>query len=70
MPDGKPAGVPCIHLDAEFRCALFGDPSRPEVCAKFDAEEYVCGKDREQALHIISDMEDMTTPIIHTKELR
>ncbi|HRZ01930.1 MAG TPA: YkgJ family cysteine cluster protein, partial [Burkholderiaceae bacterium] len=24
MPDGKPAGVPCAHLDADLRCALWG----------------------------------------------
>ena len=33
MPDGKPAGVPCVQLDASQRCRIFGHPSRPACCA-------------------------------------
>ena len=68
MPHGKPAGTPCIQLDDEYRCKIFGQPERPEVCAKFAAEAYVCGDNREQALMIISDMEETTTPML-SKEL-
>jgi len=32
MPQGKPAGVPCVQLDARLRCRLFGQPERPVVC--------------------------------------
>ncbi|MEN9889340.1 MAG: hypothetical protein RL559_1377, partial [Pseudomonadota bacterium] len=31
MPQGKPAGVPCVQLDAQRRCKLFGLPERPAV---------------------------------------
>ncbi|MBS7673106.1 YkgJ family cysteine cluster protein, partial [Vibrio cholerae] len=32
MPQGKPAGVRCVHLSAEQLCQLFGQPQRPAVC--------------------------------------
>jgi Fe-S-cluster containining protein len=50
MPAGKPAGVRCVHLDADQRCELFGDTRRPAVCAEFAAEEEICGVDRKEAL--------------------
>lgn len=62
MPNGKAAGEPCIQLLANYRCAIFGDPSRPEVCDKFSAEEYTCGNNREEALFILTHLEDETSP--------
>lgn len=50
MPQGKPAGVPCIHLDAQRRCRLYGLPERPQVCLDFSADEMICGESREQAM--------------------
>ena len=50
LPHGKPAGVPCPHLDAALRCRLFGQPARPAVCGSLQASEEMCGQDREQAL--------------------
>lgn len=57
MPNGKPAGIPCIHLDEEFRCKIFDSPLRPEVCGNFKAEELVCGKNRIEALIILTELE-------------
>jgi len=54
MPEGKPAGVRCIHLTDDFRCRLFSDPSRPGVCIDFKAEEEFCGNSREEAMKILS----------------
>ena len=54
MPEGKPAGVRCIHLLADYKCALFGDASRPKVCSDYQAEELFCGKNREEALEILN----------------
>jgi hypothetical protein len=54
MPEGKPTGVRCIHLLDDYRCGLYGDPSRPKVCSAFKAEEEFCGKDREEAMRILS----------------
>jgi len=32
-------------------------PSRPKVCIGFLAEEIICGKNREEALEILSNLE-------------
>ncbi|MBL8300799.1 MAG: YkgJ family cysteine cluster protein, partial [Rhodanobacteraceae bacterium] len=34
MPRGKPAGVRCIQLTDDNRCAIFHSPERPEVCGR------------------------------------
>ena len=62
MPQGKPAGVPCVHLDDAMGCRLFGDPRRPELCHQFRAEPAVCGESREQALAIIAELELHSQP--------
>lgn len=49
MPEGKPAGEPCIHLTADYRCGLFGQPERPAVCERFQATESLCGDSRRDA---------------------
>jgi uncharacterized protein len=61
MPDGKPAGVRCIHLLEDYRCALFGDPSRPKVCSDYQAEELFCGTDRNEAISILRSLEKPKT---------
>ena len=60
MPDGKPAGVRCVHLSPEHLCRLFGLPERPEVCAGFSAEAWVCGSGREEAIRLIGELERLT----------
>ena len=62
MPQGKPAGVRCVHLDARHRCELFGDPRRPALCEAFRAEPAVCGENRDQAMAIIASLELASTP--------
>ncbi|GAB3286259.1 YkgJ family cysteine cluster protein [Parahaliea aestuarii] len=62
MPQGKPAGVRCIHLDEAMACRLFNDPRRPAVCAAFRAEPEVCGESREQALQILDALEILSRP--------
>ncbi|MEH6584995.1 MAG: YkgJ family cysteine cluster protein [Halioglobus sp.] len=62
MPDGKPAGVPCAHLDAQMGCRLFGDPRRPALCDDFKAESLICGDSREQALRILDELEILSKP--------
>ena len=32
MPDGKPAGVPCVHLGTGMVCDLYDDKRRPALC--------------------------------------
>lgn len=62
MPGGKPAGVPCVHLDDEMRCKLFGDSRRPALCEQFKPEPAVCGEARAEALILIAQMELLSTP--------
>jgi len=57
MPDGKPAGVPCIHLSADFRCMIYDHPDRPKVCGQFKADEEVCGTSREEAMLLLGNLE-------------
>ena len=60
MPTGKPAGVVCPHLDEALRCSLFGRPERPCTCVGFQAEPDFCGDNREQALQILTQLEEET----------
>ena len=62
MPAGKPAGVRCVHLTDSLRCALFGDPRRPQICAGFQAEPEFCGDSPEQALRILTLLEESSRP--------
>jgi hypothetical protein len=58
MPDGKPAGVRCIHLTKDYTCGIYDRPDRPEVCDKFKADPAVCGENREEALELLSMLEE------------
>lgn len=60
MPQGKPAGVRCVQLTDDLRCALFNDPRRPAVCGTLRAREDMCGPTREHALAYLSALEQAT----------
>jgi hypothetical protein len=60
MPNGKPAGVRCIQLTDDHRCAIFDDPRRPAVCASLRPEPAMCGADREHAMHWLTRLEAAT----------
>lgn len=62
LPQGKPAGVPCPHLDEALRCRLFGRPERPAVCSSLRPQAEMCGADREHALHYLTTLETGTRP--------
>jgi uncharacterized protein len=62
MPQGKPAGVPCVQLDEALRCRIFGRPERPAVCASLRPQASMCGESREQALATLSWLERSTAP--------
>ena len=61
MPEGKAAGEPCLHLMADMRCAIFGQPERPAVCASFKAMEDVCGESKDHAMWLITELEQATS---------
>jgi hypothetical protein len=56
----KPAGVPCAHLTADRRCALFGDPLRPPVCTTLKPSPQMCGSHRDEALLWLTQLEAAT----------
>lgn len=60
MLNGKPAGVRCIQLNENNLCKLFGKPERPAVCHNFKACSDICGNTNEQALTIITELEQIT----------
>jgi Fe-S-cluster containining protein len=60
MPHGKPAGVRCVQLTADNRCAIFGHADRPAVCASLRAEPAMCGSDRHHALAWLAQLEAAT----------
>lgn len=60
MPQGKPAGVPCVQLTADLRCAIFGRPERPACCGGLQPSAEMCGADREHALLWLTRLEQAT----------
>jgi hypothetical protein len=62
MPDGKPAGVPCIQLDDDMRCRLFGQPDRPDFCGGLQPSHEMCGDTRAHAMHWLTHLEHATRP--------
>jgi len=58
LPKGKPAGVRCIHLMDDYRCAIYNDPSKPKVCTGFNAEPEFCGSGREDAMRILGSLSE------------
>jgi len=62
MPKGKPAGIPCVQLLPDRRCALFGRPGRPVVCVSLRPMPEMCGTSREEALEYLTKLEKATLP--------
>jgi len=63
MPNGKPAGVPCVQLDDELRCKVFGQPQRPAFCGGLQPSAEMCGTSREEAMLWLSRLEQATQPL-------
>lgn len=61
VPNGKPAGVRCVQLTDDNRCALFGKPERPAVCTRLRPMPEMCGETREQALAYLTWLEQATS---------
>jgi hypothetical protein len=60
MPNGKPAGVRCIQLDDANNCKIFGQATRPAVCASLQPSLEMCGPDRVHAMLFLSTLERLT----------
>lgn len=66
MPQGKPAGVPCVQLDEALRCRLFGHPERPAFCGTLKPGPDMCGASRQDAMALLAALERATAPAAHT----
>lgn len=62
MPNGKPAGVPCVQLDKQLRCKLFGKPERPAVCSALQPSTEMCGSSAAEAFATLAEWEESTRP--------
>lgn len=62
MPEGKPAGVRCVQLTGDLRCAIFGRPERPPVCASLRPREEMCGTSPAEAMAYLGELEGLTAP--------
>ena len=62
MPGGKPAGVRCIQLMADQRCAIFCHPERPACCGGLQPSVEMCGDTRGEAMLWLDRLEAETAP--------
>lgn len=60
MPDGKPAGVRCVQLDARNRCRIFDSPERPAVCGGLKPSMEMCGTTQDHAIAWLAELEVLT----------
>jgi hypothetical protein len=63
LPRGKPAGLPCPSLTADYRCAVFGSDERPAVCSSLNPMAEMCGGNRDEAIANLELLERMTLPL-------
>jgi hypothetical protein len=63
MPNGKPAGVRCVQLTPDNRCAIYNHADRPAVCASLRADEDMCGQNAEEAYARLVELERITSPV-------
>ena len=64
MADGKPAGVRCVQLTDDNRCAIFGRPERPAFCGTLQPSAEMCGESREAAMVWLARLEHETKPAV------
>jgi hypothetical protein len=62
MPNGKPAGVRCVQLGDDLRCAIFGQPERPACCSGLQPQTDMCGASRSEAIAWLTQLETQTQP--------
>lgn len=58
----KPAGIPCVQLLPDYRCALFGKPERPAFCTSLRPTETMCRSSRTEAMDYLKNLEVLTMP--------
>ncbi len=60
MPAGKRAGLRCVQLTPDNRCAIFGDSRRPAVCASLQPSDEMCGGSIAEVYERLAELERMT----------
>jgi hypothetical protein len=68
MPDGKPAGVRCVQLADDYRCAIFGKAERPDVCRRLRPSPSMCGANRNEAMATLEALECATHPAATSRD--
>lgn len=61
MPNGKPAGVPCVNLDRDRLCSIHGTDDYPAVCRNFKPSPEMCGDSNEHAASYLKRLEELTS---------
>lgn len=56
--NGKKAGERCYYLDENLLCKLIDSPERPKVCFNFNFDPIICGKNPEEAMKIMKELEE------------
>lgn len=51
-----------MQLLPDLRCAIFGQPERPAVCASLRPTQEMCGASREEAMAHLTQLETQTRP--------
>lgn len=59
----KPANSRCQYLADDYQCTIFNQPNRPKACKNFAAEIEFCGQSRDEALKILTLLEESTLPL-------
>lgn len=63
MPQGKPAGTVCNHLDRQsLQCTIWGQDNYPDVCRQFSAKLENCGTSTAEAIQLLTQWEEKTKP--------
>jgi len=62
MPNGKPAGVRCIHLTEENLCSIHDTPDLPTVCRNLKPAREMCGYTFGNAMTYLTELERQTMP--------
>jgi Fe-S-cluster containining protein len=60
MPHGKKAGERCIQLNEKNQCKIFNDISRPRVCSSLKPSKEMCGRNFDEAMGYLSNLEILT----------
>jgi hypothetical protein len=62
MPNGKPSGVRCIHLNDKLQCAIYSSPEKPRACEGLKPMKEMCGNNAEEAYAYLMMLEKATAP--------